>query len=314
MYSRLRGKRINYAVLHTDGQKVAAGSTTTVPLDSDRMDIAALSPAEEASHLAGDASCEVDRVLNLSEEDLEQALKEARDEAATLGQRKKAQELVKLRLKNADQRRSVEAAELTAVSVKRQSLTPCMQVESERRLFDHFDLDFNALPSLKDLDFLDQEAERVVHRQVGTRYDPEYASRPEQQDFDIPAGKRGERSGLLQVLNDNRARTPQLCLQEYLRLEHVRDPIKYDDLDLRLFISGELNIIDRDDILQPEWRGRLNLLKHILYLAGFYEWRGCLQLYVTIINQIELGIKSWSSDFSGQWALVLLPYTQPNRS
>ena len=160
MYSSLRGKRINYAVLQADGQKVATGSTTTVPVDSDHMDIAALSPAEEASHLAEDASREVDRILNLSEEDLEQALKEAQDEAATLAQRKKAQELVKLRLKNADQRRSVEAAELTVVSVKRQSLTPCMQAESERRLFDHVDLDFNVLPSLKDPKFLDQEAEK----------------------------------------------------------------------------------------------------------------------------------------------------------
>ena len=187
MYSRLRGKRINYAVLHADGQKVAAGSTTTVPVDSDGMDIAALSPAEEASRLADDASREVDRILNLSEEDLEQALKEVQDEAVALAWRKKVQELVKLRLKNADQRRSVEAAKLTAATVKRQSSTPRMQAESERRLFDHVDLDFNAQPSLKDLKFLDQEAERVVHRQVGARYDPEYASRPAQQDFDIPA-------------------------------------------------------------------------------------------------------------------------------
>ena len=156
------------------------------PVDSDGMDIAALSPAEEASRLADNASREVDRILNLSEKDLEQALKEARDEAAALAWRKKAQELVKLRLKNTDQRRSVEAAELTVASVKRQSSTPHMQAESERRLFDHVDLDFNAQPSLKDLVFLDQEAGRVVHRQVGARYDPEYASRPAQQDFDIP--------------------------------------------------------------------------------------------------------------------------------
>ena len=150
MYSRLRGKRINYAVLYADGQKVAAGSTMTVPVDSDGMDIAALSLAEEASHLADNASHEVDRILNLFEEDLEQALKEARDEAAALARRKKAQELVKLRLKNADQRWSVEAAELTAASVKRQASTPRMQAESERRLFDHAELDFNAQPSLKD--------------------------------------------------------------------------------------------------------------------------------------------------------------------
>ena len=89
MYSRLRGKRIKYAVLHADGQKAAAGSTTTVLVDSDGMDIAALSPAEEASRLTDDASREVDRILNLSEEDLEQALKEAWDEAAALARRKK---------------------------------------------------------------------------------------------------------------------------------------------------------------------------------------------------------------------------------
>ena len=113
----------------------------------------------------------------------------------------------------------------------------------------------------------------------------------QQRNLTFP-GKLGEKSGLRQVLKDNRARTSQLCLQEYLHLEHIRDPIKYDDLELRLFVSGELNIIDRDDISQTEWHGRLDSLKHILYLAGYYEWRGILQLYATIINQIKLGTKN----------------------
>ena len=45
-------------------------------------------------------------------------------------------------------------------------------------------------------------------------------------------------------------------------------------------------------------RGRLDLLENILYLAGYYEWQGILQLFATIINQIEMGAKDWDSDFS----------------
>ena len=74
-----------------------------------------------------------------------------------------------------------------------------------------------------------------------------------------------------------------------------------------LFVSGELNIIDRDDISQTEWHGRLDLLKHILYLE-YYEWLGILQLYITIINQIKLGVKNWGSNSFEERALVLLPY------
>ena len=175
---------------------------------------------------------------------------------------------MEIRCQNANQRPSVEAAELPAASVKRQASTPRMQSDAERRLFD---VDFQVQPSLKDSEFLDQEAEQVVHRQVGARYDRKHVHRPVVEEFDIPSVKRGEKSGLCLVLNNNRARTPQLCPQEYLCLEQVRDPIKYDDLDLRLFVSRELNIIDRDDISQTEWRGRLELLKHILYLAGYYH-------------------------------------------
>ena len=137
--------------------------------------------------------------------------------------------------RNAEQHWSVEAAELPAASVKRQASTPRMQSESERRLFD---VDFQVQPYLKDLDFLDQEVERVVHHQVGAPFDPKLVCRPAAEEFDILSGKRGEKSRLRQVLNDNRAWTPQLCPQEYLHLEHVRDSIKYDDLDLRLFVSG----------------------------------------------------------------------------
>ena len=74
------------------------------------------------------------------------------------------QELVEIWHLNEDQRRSVEATELPAASVKRQASMPRMQSDSERRLFD---VDLHVQPSLKDLEFLDQEAEQVMHHQVG---------------------------------------------------------------------------------------------------------------------------------------------------
>ena len=97
---------------------------------------------------------------------------------------------------------------------------------------------------LRDLEFVDQETERLVRRQVGTRYClRENDLRPVADDYKWPAGKwGGGESGLPQVLSDKRTFFPQLCPQEYLRFEHVGDPIKFDDLDLRLFTAEELNI------------------------------------------------------------------------
>ena len=87
-----------------------------------------------------------------------QVLQEAGDEAASLLRRKKAQELMEIRCHNADQRRSVESTELFAASVKRKASTP--QIQSERRLCD---VDLHVQPSLKDLEFRNQEAEWVVY-------------------------------------------------------------------------------------------------------------------------------------------------------
>ena len=93
-----------------------------------------------------------------------------------------------------------------------------------------------------------------------------------------------------------------------------KNPIKFDDLDLRLIVSGEINIIDRHNISMVERNGRMQLLKQILYLAGYYEWRGILQYYATIIHHIEMGIKAWDLDVTEEWSLVLLPYALASRT
>ena len=260
-----------------------------------------------ANQQVGVASAEVDTLMALSEEQLDEALRQAQLEGAELVKRQKAQELSDVRKINVDLCRT-RLVDPVPAPVQRQA------APTHRTSVSGLHARFKPQPTLRDLEFLDQEVERLVRGQVGTRYGlREDVNRPVAEDFERPAGKRGEKSGLRQVLSDNRTFFPQLCTREYLRFEHVRDPIKFDDLDLRLFTAGELNIIDRPDISYIEMRGKLDLLKNILYLAGYYEWRGILQFYATIINQIEMGVKDWDSDFSEERSLVLLPYALSNR-
>ena len=136
----------------------------------------------------------------------------------------------------------------------------------------HFGPPSDTQPTLRDLEFLDHEADRVVRQPVGARYGfdggPDW---PIPEDYDIISGKRGEKSRLHQVLSENQTLFPQLCPQWFLRLEHVRDPIKFNDLDLRLSNTGEFNIVDRHEISPVEKRGRTDLLrKHSI--PGWLLW------------------------------------------
>ena len=79
MHRLTRGNHINYSLLHSRGQKVTTNLAIPAP---DKTIEKVLSPTEEASRLSDEASREVERILDLSDEDLEQALQEAGDEAA----------------------------------------------------------------------------------------------------------------------------------------------------------------------------------------------------------------------------------------
>ena len=305
--SRPSRVRINYAALHSQGVKL---HTPVMPTDDDLdSDVSVMSESSMAgaNQQVGVASAEVDTLMALSEEQLDEALRQAQLEGAELVKRQKAQELLVVRKIKEDLRRT-RLVDPVPAPVQRQA------APTHRTSFSGLHARFEPQLTLRDPEFLDQEAEGLVRGEVGTRYGlRDDVNRPVAEDFERPADKRGEKSGLRQVLSDNRTFFPQLCPQEYLRFEHVRDPIKFDDLDLRLYTAGELNIIDRPDISHIEMRGRLDLLKNILYLAGYYEWRGILQFYATIINQIEMGVKDWDSDFSEEGSLVLLPYALSNR-
>ncbi len=67
---------------------------------------------------------------------------------------------------------------------------------------------------------------------------------------------------------------------------------------------GELEIISSENISVVERDGRQNLMKCILYHAGYFEWHCMLDLitrldlYAGLIKKIESGERTLSSDFS----------------
>ena len=271
-----------------------------------------------------------DTAAKTSEEnelDLDQEIRLAQEENAALRRERDLCLLRKIRRKNAVLRAecassssAVDGVGLvpTQAPVTEIGRDQSQQVSTKGASGCHVDSQDEVLrpPTLRDLDFLDQEADRIVQQEVGIRVGSGRAPNvmPAMDDYEDLIGKRGKKSGLRQVISDVRTQNAQLCPQECLRLEHVRNPIKFDDLDLRLFVSGEINIIDRHNISMVERNGRMQLLKQILYLAGYYEWRGILQFYATIIHQIEMGIKAWDSDFTEERSLVLLPYALASRT
>ncbi len=75
-----------------------------------------------------------------------------------------------------------------------------------------------------------------------------------------------------------------------MRYSTVRN-IDFDQLDLELFVAGELEVVTFMDISQKEADCRLNILKDIMCAAGFYEWSAVKRLYVAIVTEVEMGIR-----------------------
>ncbi len=70
--------------------------------------------------------------------------------------------------------------------------------------------------------------------------------------------------------------------------------IKFSDLDFRLLVAGELEIIGSNMISQPERSGRIQLLKQIVYLHAGYSLEIMKKVYVSIVGKIEMGVLDWN--------------------
>ena len=113
-----------------------------------------------------------------------------------------------------------------------------------------------------------------------------------------------KKSGLTSKASEaikNRQRYPHA----YLRFDYASKNMSFDKLDLNLFVAGELEIISSSKTENLERKGRLNLLKKLMYLSSSYEVLVIKSLYAAVLREVELGHLNWGEDFSYVESAVL---------
>lgn len=80
-----------------------------------------------------------------------------------------------------------------------------------------------------------------------------------------------------------------------------------------MFLAGEISIIAADDLCESERKGRLDLLKKIIYYSNTYEFKGLKAFYASWLREIELGKKKWSDDPSQIETAILSKFLLKNK-
>ena len=88
---------------------------------------------------------------------------------------------------------------------------------------------------------------------------------------------------------------PQIWPQTNLQYEYVSKGVTFQQLDFKLFVAGELEIISSQNIGDKEKKARVALLKKIVYYSSVYHWKALLEFYAAFVRQIESGQRSWFS-------------------
>ena len=99
----------------------------------------------------------------------------------------------------------------------------------------------------------------------------------------------------------NRQRFPHA----HLRFDFASTNMSFDKLDFNLFVAGELEIISDIKTGNLERKGRLELLKKLMYLSNSYEFTIVKSLYAAVLREVELGHLDWGEDFSYVESAVL---------
>ncbi|MEW8546061.1 MAG: hypothetical protein AB2693_21270, partial [Candidatus Thiodiazotropha sp.] len=104
-----------------------------------------------------------------------------------------------------------------------------------------------------------------------------------------------KKSGINAKASD-KVKFPQRWPHAHLQFEHVNKQVKFDELDFKLFIAGELEIISEEGLPRSERKGRIELLKKIVYYSNTYDFKGLKGFYAAWLREIELGKKNWEDD------------------
>lgn len=120
------------------------------------------------------------------------------------------------------------------------------------------------------------------------------------------------KSGITAKASD-RVRHPQKWPQAHLQYEHVSKQVQFKDLDFKLFIAGELEIISEDGLPESERIGRTKLLKKIIYFSNTYAFEGLKEFYAAWVREIEMGLKTWMDSTHELESAILGKHVKPHK-
>ena len=78
--------------------------------------------------------------------------------------------------------------------------------------------------------------------------------------------------------------------------------VKFRQLDLRLLVAGELNIVCQGGVSEMEKEARLRLLGDIVFYSAHYQWPALLK------SEVEKGAPGWGYDYSRLEQQMLMPF------
>ena len=108
--------------------------------------------------------------------------------------------------------------------------------------------------------------------------------------------KKSKKSGMAKKASD-KVKNPQIWPHSKLQYEFVSENVPFKKLDFNMFVAGELEILT-SKISKVEYRGRIRLLKKMVYYSKLYDWKGLLKFYAAWLRRIETGLNSWGDDAS----------------
>ena len=126
-------------------------------------------------------------------------------------------------------------------------------------------------------------------------------------------GKHEHFSRKRDPVKDLRARTK--LTQVALKYEYVSGEKQLKDLDLRLFVAGELGLILGNEgkrVSEAVRISRMKLLEKIMYHAGNYQWQAVKTLYLAIVKEIYVRKtrkwESWDRDITRMEKMILIAH------
>ena len=98
--------------------------------------------------------------------------------------------------------------------------------------------------------------------------------------------KKNKKKSGIKAKSSDKVKSPQKWPHAYLQFEYVNKQVKFDELDYRMFIAGELEVISEADLSRTERNGRISLLKKIVYYSSTYDFKGLKAFYAAWLREI----------------------------